>query len=277
MSITADQSTEHKFWELGNPVMWGVIATILVAILAGVLGFLQVCDSGHSFVEHCETNAMRFLNSPPNEVGDTLAGFAGALAFIWIIVTVGLQSKELAAQREELKLTRDEFSKMAASQSQQVDILKIQGDIFLDEQRQRKEAEQKDFLDELLLRLKGRMEIHIYIGKGGHKKILFEQTYQKLGPVDIYTTLHYSDLSIDEYFARRVRELYHFVNSDFSKSIIIEDDNIRRWLVDLRSMLKQVNSIEGLSHTQESRISRLTSGEIFDQSLEVLLEKVQTP
>ena len=49
------------------------------------------------------------ITSPPNEIGDTFAGVAGVLAFLWIIVTVWLQSQELAAQREELKLTRGEI------------------------------------------------------------------------------------------------------------------------------------------------------------------------
>ncbi|GLO69003.1 hypothetical protein MACH17_05200 [Phaeobacter inhibens] len=47
--------------------------------------------------------------SPSNEIGDTFAGVAGVLAFLWIIVTVWLQSQELAAQRKELRLTRGEI------------------------------------------------------------------------------------------------------------------------------------------------------------------------
>ena len=59
----------------------------------------------------------------PNELGDTLAGLAGTLAFIWIIVTVCLQSIELRAQREELRLTRSESAKMAKALDAQVNIL----------------------------------------------------------------------------------------------------------------------------------------------------------
>nr|WP_256471805.1 putative phage abortive infection protein [Oceanicola sp. 502str15] len=50
-----------------------------------------------------------FLKSSSNEIGDTLAGIAGTLAFLWIIVTVWLQSQELAAQREVLSATEEEF------------------------------------------------------------------------------------------------------------------------------------------------------------------------
>ena len=40
---------------------------------------------------------------PMNEIGDSLSGFAGVLAFLWIIVTVLLQNKDLKLQYEEIK------------------------------------------------------------------------------------------------------------------------------------------------------------------------------
>ncbi|MEO1138941.1 MAG: putative phage abortive infection protein [Pseudomonadota bacterium] len=47
------------------------------------------------------------MKSPPNEKGDTFAGLAGSLAFLWIIITVLLQGKELSLQREEIVKTND--------------------------------------------------------------------------------------------------------------------------------------------------------------------------
>ena len=55
------------------------------------------------------------MQSRPSEIGDTLAGIAGALAFLWIIVTVLLQSQELKEQREELKRNREESEIMNQS------------------------------------------------------------------------------------------------------------------------------------------------------------------
>ncbi|SHE97760.1 hypothetical protein SAMN05444273_103327 [Litoreibacter ascidiaceicola] len=55
----------------------------------------------------CQTNYEAFLKSPPNEKGDTLAGLAGSLAFLWIIVTVLMQGRELSYQREELERMRE--------------------------------------------------------------------------------------------------------------------------------------------------------------------------
>jgi len=46
-----------------------------------------------------------------NEVGDFLAGFAGALAFLWLIASFHIQSKELVMQRKELQLQREAMSK----------------------------------------------------------------------------------------------------------------------------------------------------------------------
>lgn len=47
-----------------------------------------------------------------NEIGDSLAGFSGVLAFLWLIVTVLLQNRDLNLQYNEIKEMR------AASESQ---------------------------------------------------------------------------------------------------------------------------------------------------------------
>ncbi|UWP98968.1 hypothetical protein [Aliiroseovarius crassostreae] len=90
------------------------------------------------------------LKSPPNEIGDTLAGIAGALAFLWIIVTVQLQSKELAEQRKELKLAREEYAKMAEAQGKQVELMASQAKIFEDEQLHRLEVRAGEEMRELV-------------------------------------------------------------------------------------------------------------------------------
>lgn len=45
----------------------------------------------------------QFVALKPSEMGDTLAGLFSALAFIWIIVTVFMQSRELNEQRKEFE------------------------------------------------------------------------------------------------------------------------------------------------------------------------------
>jgi hypothetical protein len=41
-----------------------------------------------------------------NQIGGFIAGFAGALAFVWLVAAYHLQGNELKLQREELKLQR---------------------------------------------------------------------------------------------------------------------------------------------------------------------------
>lgn len=67
----------------------------------------------------CMTNYDKFIESTPNEKGDTLAGLAGSLAFLWIIVTVLLQGKELSLQREELE-------KMRTAQQEQTAFMRLE-------------------------------------------------------------------------------------------------------------------------------------------------------
>lgn len=79
-----------------------------------------------------------------------MAGFAGALAFVWIIVTVWLQSKELAAQREVLRLTRDEMEEQRKATQDMARALEAQAAIFEDEKRNRDEAKAQAELEEIL-------------------------------------------------------------------------------------------------------------------------------
>ncbi|OED46406.1 hypothetical protein AB838_20610 [Rhodobacteraceae bacterium (ex Bugula neritina AB1)] len=133
------QALRQRFCDLDSHVkagVWGTGAIILFVFF--VSGFEHCIDQNG-----CTNKIARLLEASPNEVGDALAGFAGALAFLWIIVTVLLQGKELAAQREELKLTRKESEKMAAA-------LEAQAEVFRDEQKYRKEDRLKQFLDEQL-------------------------------------------------------------------------------------------------------------------------------
>lgn len=54
-----------------------------------------------------------FWGSPPNEMGDTLAGLAGIPVLVWVIAATFMQ-------RKELKQARNEYAKMAAAQNSQL-------------------------------------------------------------------------------------------------------------------------------------------------------------
>lgn len=101
------EETENTGWWTPTKVGFGLTALVLFGFAC--MAAQRNCVLLPSEVLECRTNWAWFLSSPPNEVGDTLAGFAGSLAFIWIVVTVAIQSKELSEQREQLRLQTDEF------------------------------------------------------------------------------------------------------------------------------------------------------------------------
>ncbi len=68
------------------------------------------------------------LSLPINEIGDSLSGFAGFLAFLWLTITVILQSTELRLQREEVSGLKNITEDQANSLKQST---KIQGLSYL--------------------------------------------------------------------------------------------------------------------------------------------------
>lgn len=79
--------TDRPFLRVGNPTLWGIGATLLILALAVWLSWQQTCANEVAGVKICQTKLEYLKTAPPNEVGDALAGVAGVLAFIWIIVT----------------------------------------------------------------------------------------------------------------------------------------------------------------------------------------------
>jgi len=145
------EETHETFWRRNNPIMWGVLATVSVFVCGMLAAFQPVCQTNFWGSQACGENKwVYFLKAAPNEVGDTLAGFAGGLAFVWLIATVWLQGQELAAQRVELKEQRKATQDMARAQHEQVKLLQVQGAIFKDEQRQRDEQRAEMLFNETL-------------------------------------------------------------------------------------------------------------------------------
>ncbi|MDX8351875.1 hypothetical protein [Cognatiyoonia sp. IB215182] len=119
------------------PFLIGIVLTIFVF---GVFTLAMLEGEVCGWVPPCTSKWETLVQSPPNEIGDTLAGFAGSLAFVWLIVTVWLQATELREQRAE-------FEKMADAQTKQAELLEAQGKIFRDEQIQREQTQLSDVID----------------------------------------------------------------------------------------------------------------------------------
>jgi hypothetical protein len=134
--------------------------TAIVLLLFAAMALQERCVFLPSNLLECRANYNWFLDSPPNEIGDTLAGFAGSLAFIWIVITVWLQSSELSEQREVLIAQKEEFKAMVAAQNAQVEALRAQAAVFEDEKRHRSEKEVGDLFASLLNDLADFMSSH---------------------------------------------------------------------------------------------------------------------
>lgn len=131
-------------------MLWGVAVTALVAGVAVWMAILPVCGFDASGAEHCESKWAHFLASTPNEVGDTLAGFAGVLAFVWIIVTVWLQAQELSEQRQELANQREEMEGQRKASEEMAKAMAVQAEVFFDEKKRRDEEQARQELEELI-------------------------------------------------------------------------------------------------------------------------------
>ena len=117
MSEKNTDEIEERFWSLRNPIAWGLGITLLF------IGFVFVLAVGSYCTPNiCLSRLEVFLASKPNEIGDTLAGISSTIAFVWIVVTVWIQSLELREQRRELKAQRKEFEQVNISMLQQTKI-----------------------------------------------------------------------------------------------------------------------------------------------------------
>jgi len=94
---------------LPPPLIWGGLITVIFFLVLAILAGSSYCETNAGEVEICVSKFEKFLTSSPNEIGDTLAGIAGSLAFLWIIITVLIQAQELKAQREVLALQAKEL------------------------------------------------------------------------------------------------------------------------------------------------------------------------
>jgi hypothetical protein len=139
VSSQTEPKAKKPVWQ-ETPFLVGLGLTVLVFLLVGYSLFYL---STNTPIGEFESKWAYLIQASPNEIGDTLAGFAGSLAFVWLVVTVWLQATELREQR-------DEFERMADAQQKQVELLVTQGMIFEKEQRERQQESERKLVDEFL-------------------------------------------------------------------------------------------------------------------------------
>lgn len=106
---------------------------------AGAVTVLWVCGTLYAAVALCGTFPGCLAL---NEWGDYAAGAFAPLAFMWLVVAVFIQSRELAEQRGELQLTRLEFESNREVMKAQVDEARRQAELVKDQIDMLRAAEQ---------------------------------------------------------------------------------------------------------------------------------------
>lgn len=228
---------KYKFWSISNPLAWGTTITILFILVIFSLGWQNYCIIETSGEKFCQSRFKTFLHSSPNEMGDALAGMTGALAFLWIIVTVLIQNLELkaqrlelSAQREELQLNRNESEKIADAMSQQVSLLKNEREI-------REEERLINLVEENLALVLQKIRFYnphtkVVLNDGNIVYLLGNSKLKELSGADFYISL--------------ANQLYS-TSSKLSRAIENKEVNQRS------SMLKQISEVhEDIKNTYDT-------------------------
>lgn len=142
-----------------TPIRVGVVLTALVFLGFAAMAAQETCKLFDSGAFECREKIEWLLDSPPNEIGDTIAGFAGALAFVWIVITVWLQSQELSDQRKEIREQRIATQEMAKTQAEQLKVLHGHAEILKEEQQDRIQMRVSRLLDNLVTGLNRQLEM----------------------------------------------------------------------------------------------------------------------
>jgi hypothetical protein len=246
------------FREQDGLIKFGLMATFMILFMVFVLFGFEHCEGK----ENCQNKLVSLIKSSPSEVGDTLAGVASALAFLWIILTVKMQSNEMKEQRKEFTQQREATQAMARTMASQAKI-------FEGEQRQRDEFQAEKLLEEKL------------------RSLLFAVSET----LDRGLNWHFSDDIIDDEFGSRGQMLSESIGQRSDENLTIDEAaivlrrrlavmNDRMWdllhmSVDVRfpkkselipELVTSIQSIiamkDNLSSPQKVRLERLRLDEI---------------
>jgi hypothetical protein len=266
--VSKGNSAEKRPSRIKNPIFWGLLLTAVLAFIVVVLA-LTAGPSG-------KVRLVEFGTLDSNEIGDTLAGIFAPLAFIWIVVTVFLQSQELAEQRRELSLTREELRLAREAQEKMVEAAQIQASIFSDEKLSRDQShafsEVCAIADEIMRLAKLEPLINA------------DWRFQKeIGGGNTSAKTHSLIVSARDYRAfPNLAEL----SGELSDAIYIADDKVKKYLSDgwllssgpdlsdllseIRKMIERVNVLyEKISEADRVRVKSLDLDPLLDAIEEV--------
>ena len=254
-----------------KPVIWGWVLTGGVFLFGVVIGFIPTCDSAGD----CQSKFAAFWSAPPNEIGDTLAGFAGALAFVWIIVTVMLQSKELKAQREELRLTRSEMEEQRKATQDMARSMAIQADVFEQEKRDRQMLRADEDLAELLedlffaFRRNGITNLYWYTEPENHETPWSGRAGTAL--VSGFTQVSFSDDALI-HWSRQLPEQVAILEGLLSEGSFVEVPDDKNSVQDLLDRIRKIHKIKAnASVAMRVRLERIPLRKL-ELALQILMQ-----
>ncbi len=225
------KGNSDKWLRIDNPIMWAVLASTVFLALLIYLGRIPTCNADLFPKGECPAKWRHIVAAPINEVGDTLAGLAGVLAFIWLVATVLLQAHELREQRKEFREQRLATQDMASS-------MKAQSRLFEDERLQR----ESNRLDELFSCKIKRINFLVR----DIKQYLNEDDWQDLLWSEVITTddevnlMHSLKESISKYVEVALDE--HPNNRD------IIEKHVAEGLLEIERAIREINSLGLTSH-----------------------------
>lgn len=237
-----------------KPIQCGLVLTATVTLVFSVLLFMRVPGTFSAG----PTKWIYLLNASPNEVGDTLAGFAGTMAFVWIIVTVFLQNHELRAQRQELRLTRIEFAEQRQATQEMARAMSAQASIFEDEKRVRSQNEYRELLNEYL------HQIFVLVSSVDRELIWFEQAPEKSHFDEDTRFRLFGAFSVNEESETSMRALFTELDArvtllvvKLSKDLFVKKPNKTEQFLQALHVLERIDII--LEHLSVAQVTRLTT------------------
>lgn len=204
-----------------------------------------------------------------NEWGDFVAGVSAPLAFLWLVVAVFIQSRELSEQRAELRLTRREFElnrdvmkAQANDARQQAAFIGKQTEIMTkdaeDALRRTKEADLETTISELSSLIRQHLfnrPIIIGIGHMGKPgKAYFEETAgDKEGWI-----LHFTEF------------MHNFANSGLGEPYYVHPDQADNVSKVYKMALSTLNQAKELGSHSLHRIERIRVQDLLHMLVKVL-------
>lgn len=125
-------------------------ALVLTVVFLGVFSWLLAstvmptgCRSGMWLLDRLNCLA-------PNELGDTFAGAFAPVAFVWLVAAVMLQRNELAAQRQELRESREVSVQQVAEARKNVELISEQTAMLKNDRERIQQREADEDIDEMV-------------------------------------------------------------------------------------------------------------------------------